>query len=82
MEVQYLQDYFGITGGIGLKGDPSGVFSPVMNFSGVMGSGIFSFGAALAFDVATRALDNFNTGLSFNGDLLISSLTMWAIFQD
>ena len=71
-----MQDYFGVTGGIGLKADSIGVYNPVLNFSGVVGTSLFSLGTGIAFDLGTRAFDKFNTGLSFNNDLLISSLTL------
>ncbi|KAF4403221.1 hypothetical protein G4B88_027992, partial [Cannabis sativa] len=76
VELQYMQDYFGVTGGIGLKTEPIGVFSPILNFSGVVGTSLFSFGTGFSFDLGTREFDKFDTGLSFTNDLLISSLTL------
>ncbi|XP_062116441.1 mitochondrial outer membrane protein porin of 36 kDa-like isoform X1 [Humulus lupulus] len=76
VELQYMKDYFGATGGIGLKTEPVGVFSPILNFSGVVGTSLFSFGTGFSFDLGTREFDKFDTGLSFANDLLASSLTL------
>ncbi|KAK3226348.1 hypothetical protein Dsin_006210 [Dipteronia sinensis] len=92
VELRCLHDYIGITSGIGLKAfssDSTGLdtklkanrpsetgFDPFVNFSGVVGSNLFSLGAEFAFDVSTQTLAKYKAGLSFNSDFLIASLTL------
>ena len=73
-----MQNYFGLTGGIGLKADSiRGLnFSPMLNFSSVVGNSLFRFGSALVFDMTSQEFDKFNAGLSYNTELLITSLTL------
>ncbi|XP_059441598.1 mitochondrial outer membrane protein porin of 36 kDa-like [Corylus avellana] len=76
VELQYLTDYGGIAGGFGLKADPLAGYSPLINFSGLLGSDFLSIGTDLAFDISTRTFNNFNAGLSFNSDFLIASFNL------
>ncbi|KAH7550351.1 hypothetical protein JRO89_XS13G0175700 [Xanthoceras sorbifolium] len=91
VELRYLHDYIGITSGVGLKAisnDSTGLdhpklkanpsdkeFDPIVNFSGVIGSNLFSLGAESAFDISTGTF-KYNAGLSFNSAFLIASLTL------
>ncbi|KAI8018352.1 hypothetical protein LOK49_LG04G01962 [Camellia lanceoleosa] len=70
VELQYLHDYVGITAGAGLT------TTPLLNFSGVLGSGFFSIGTDISFDVGARQFAKYNAGLSFNTAILITSLTL------
>ncbi|KAF3437784.1 hypothetical protein FNV43_RR20540 [Rhamnella rubrinervis] len=76
VELQYLRDYVGVTGGIGLKANPIGVYNPILNVSGVIGTALFSAGTDIGFDVLAREIYKFNAGLSFNTDLLIASVNL------
>ncbi|KAI4336038.1 hypothetical protein L6164_014614 [Bauhinia variegata] len=76
VELQYLNDYTGITGCIGLLGHPEKGYDPVLNLSGLIGTSILSLGTNLAFNMSTRTFNKFNAGLSFNSAFLIASLTM------
>lgn len=81
MELQYLNNYTGITGCIGLLGNQEGGYEPVVNFSGLIGTGILSMGANVAFDISTRTVNKLNAGFSFNSAFLAASLTLWAILH-
>ncbi|THG22583.1 hypothetical protein TEA_013592 [Camellia sinensis var. sinensis] len=70
VELQYLHDYVGISAGAGLT------TTPLLNFSGVLGSGFFSIGTDISFDVGARQFAKYNAGLSFNTAILITSLTL------
>ncbi|XP_030938831.1 mitochondrial outer membrane protein porin of 36 kDa-like [Quercus robur] len=76
VELQYLQKYVGITGGLGLIADPLTGISPLINFSGVLGSDFLSLGTDVAFDISTGTLNKLNAGLSISSDFLIASLTL------
>ncbi|KAK2663965.1 hypothetical protein Ddye_002539 [Dipteronia dyeriana] len=92
VELRFLRDYIGITSGIGLKAfssDSTGLdaklkanrpsetgFDPFVNFSGVVGSNLFSLGAEVGLDVSSQTLAKYKAGLSFNSDFLIASLTL------
>ncbi|XP_061346662.1 mitochondrial outer membrane protein porin 1-like [Gastrolobium bilobum] len=77
VELQYLNNYTGITGCIGLLGNPErGGYDPVANFSGLIGTSILSLGANVAFDISSRTISKLNAGLSFNSAFLIASLTL------
>lgn len=71
-----MRDFAGITGGIGLKTNSFGRFDPVVNFSGAVGTTLFSVGTNIGFDVATRAFYELNAGLSFNNAFLVASLNL------
>lgn len=68
--------FAGITGGLGLKGDPITGYKPHINLSGVVGSDFLSLGTDLAFDISTRTLNKINAGLSFDSDFLIASINL------
>lgn len=70
VELQYSHDYAGITAGIS-SGENS-----LLNFSGVTGNSFLSIGTDLSFNPATRQLDKYNAGLSFNIPILNASLTL------
>ncbi|XP_058228029.1 mitochondrial outer membrane protein porin of 36 kDa-like isoform X2 [Rhododendron vialii] len=70
VELQYSHDYAGITAGIRLAENS------LLNFSVVTGNSLLSIGADLSFIPATRQLDNYNAGLSFNIAILNASLTL------
>lgn len=80
VELQYIRDYFGVTGGFGLKEDTvRGInFSPILSFSGVIGNSFLKLGSSMAFDMSQHKLDAFNVGLSCNAAFITTSLTMWA----
>lgn len=76
-----MQNYFGITSGVGVKAYQQGSFkgngyNPIVNFSGVIGRTLFSLGTDVSFDISTKTFDQFTAGLSFNGPFLIASLTL------
>ncbi|KAL8150181.1 hypothetical protein V2J09_019989 [Rumex salicifolius] len=70
VELQYLHEYAGISTSIGLTA------SPIVNFSGVVGTNALSVGTDLSFDTASGKLTKCNGGLSFTGSDLIASLTL------
>ncbi|XP_077240444.1 mitochondrial outer membrane protein porin of 36 kDa-like [Tasmannia lanceolata] len=70
VELHYLHDYAGINTSIGLTA------SPIVNFSGVVGSNVLAVGADVAFDTATGNLTKYNAGLSFSKADLIASLNL------
>ncbi|KAJ8649918.1 hypothetical protein MRB53_002941 [Persea americana] len=70
VELQYLHDYAGINTSIGLTANP------VVNFSGVIGSGAVALGADVAFDTATGNFTKYNVGFNFTNADLITSLTL------
>ncbi|KAI9174817.1 hypothetical protein LWI28_023151 [Acer negundo] len=92
VELRLLHDYIGITSGIELKAFSSvstgldtklkanrpseSGFEPFVNFSGVVGSNLFSLGAEVAFDVSSLTFAKYKAGLRFNTDSLIASLTL------
>ncbi|KAH7529147.1 hypothetical protein FEM48_Zijuj05G0153600 [Ziziphus jujuba var. spinosa] len=76
VELQHLRDFAAITGGIELKTNSFGGFDPVLNFSGAVGTTLFSVGTDVGFDIATRAFSELNAGLSFNSAFLIASLNL------
>lgn len=81
VEVRFMQNYFGITSGVGVKAYQQGSFkgngyNPIVNFSGVIGSTLFSLGTDISFDISAKTFDQFTAGLSFNSPFLITSLTL------
>ncbi|KAJ6749146.1 PORIN/VOLTAGE-DEPENDENT ANION-SELECTIVE CHANNEL PROTEIN [Salix purpurea] len=81
VEVRFMQNYFGIASGVGVKAYQQGSFkgngyNPIVNFSGVIGRTLFSLGTDISFDISTKTFDQFTAGLSFNGPFLIASLTL------
>ncbi|XP_049395024.1 mitochondrial outer membrane protein porin of 36 kDa-like [Solanum stenotomum] len=70
VEVQYMNNYFGVATGISLEK------SPLLSLSGVTGIGFFSIGTEISFDTATKTLAECGGGLSFDTDILSASLTL------
>ncbi|CAN4086070.1 unnamed protein product [Withania somnifera] len=70
VEVQYMNNYFGVATGITLTRNP------LLSLSGVTGIGFFSIGTDISFDTATKTLDEYGAGLSFNTNILTASLTL------
>uniref|UniRef100_M1CDK4 Voltage-dependent anion channel n=1 Tax=Solanum tuberosum TaxID=4113 RepID=M1CDK4_SOLTU len=70
VEVQYMNNYFGVATGISLEK------SPLLSLSGVTGIGFFSIGTEISFDTATKTLAECSGGLSFDTDILSASLTL------
>ncbi|KAJ8553869.1 hypothetical protein K7X08_024547 [Anisodus acutangulus] len=70
VEVQYMNDYFGVTTGISLSK------SHLLTLSGVAGIGFISIGTDISSNTATKTLAEYNAGLSFNTDILTASLTL------
>ncbi|CAN4088149.1 unnamed protein product [Withania somnifera] len=70
VEVQYMNNYFGVATGISLTK------FPLLSLSGITGIGSFSIGTDISFDTATRTLAEYNAGLSFNTNILTASLTL------
>ncbi|CAK9137088.1 unnamed protein product [Ilex paraguariensis] len=70
VELQYLHEYAGISTSIGLTA------SPIVNFSGVAGNNMVSFGTDLSFDTATGNFTKCNGGISFSTSDLVASLTL------
>ncbi|KAJ4960275.1 hypothetical protein NE237_020185 [Protea cynaroides] len=68
VELQYFQDYAGISTSIGLTANP------VVNFSGVVGSNTVAVGTDVAFDTASGNFTKCNAGLNFTNADLIASL--------
>lgn len=59
LELQYRQEYAGITGSIGLTP------APIVEATGAIGSEGFSVGGELAFDTASGSLIKYNAGVGF-----------------
>lgn len=70
VELQYQQEYAGISTSIGLTA------SPVVNFSGVAGNGKLALGTDVSFDTATGNFTKYNAALNFTTSDLIASLTL------
>ncbi|KAL6497498.1 Voltage-dependent anion-selective channel protein 1 [Orobanche hederae] len=70
LELQYLHEYAGISSSVGLTANP------IVNFSGVLGSGKLAFGSDLSFDTKEGAFTKCNFGASFTNDDLIAALTL------
>ncbi|PKA57314.1 Mitochondrial outer membrane protein porin 1 [Apostasia shenzhenica] len=67
IELQYLHDYAGVNSSLGLTA------SPVVNFSGVVGTDKLAVGADVSFDTATGDFTKYNAGFSItNADLIAS----------
>ncbi|KAK7330392.1 hypothetical protein VNO77_24586 [Canavalia gladiata] len=81
VELQYMSNYTGLTGCIGLAGNLERGFDPIANFSGLVGTNILSLGANVALDIPSRTISNLNAGLSLNTDFLVASLTMHDSFD-
>ena len=70
LEIQYKQDYCGITGSIGLTPQP------IVEATGAIGNDGFSVGGEVAFDSASGALIKYNAGIGivkpdFNASLIL-----------
>lgn len=66
----------GIGAGVGIKANSAGGLDPIVNVSGVIGTGLVSVGAALGFDIEKAAFNKINAGLSFSSDFLDASLIL------
>ncbi|KAJ0626013.1 putative Porin domain superfamily, eukaryotic porin/Tom40 [Helianthus annuus] len=73
VELQYLQEYAGISTSIGLTA------SPVVNFSGVAGNDTLALGTDVSFDTATGNFTKYNGALSFTTSDLIASLILYVV---
>ncbi|EOA19435.1 hypothetical protein CARUB_v10001678mg [Capsella rubella] len=69
-ELQYLNDYAGIATSLSLTG------SPIVNFSGVVGTNVVALGTDVSFETESGNFKHFNAGVSFTKDDLIASLTL------
>ncbi|XP_050224113.1 mitochondrial outer membrane protein porin of 36 kDa-like [Mercurialis annua] len=81
VELRYLNDYFGIAAGAGVRSYEDGVFRgegyyPVVNVSGVAGSTFFSLGTDVTFNVAEGSFEEFRVGMSFNSPFIHSSVNL------
>ncbi|KDP31208.1 hypothetical protein JCGZ_11584 [Jatropha curcas] len=81
VELRFLNEYFGIAAGVGVKAYDEGPFlgngyTPVVNLSGVAGNTLFSLGTDVSFNVSERTFDEFSAGLSFNMPFFISALNL------
>ncbi|XP_068669829.1 mitochondrial outer membrane protein porin of 36 kDa-like [Aristolochia californica] len=70
LEMQYLHDYAGICGSIGLTPNP------IVNFSGVFGTSAVSVGVDVSLDSTTNTLGKYNAGLSYSHSDLVAALTL------
>lgn len=70
IELQYLHEYAGICTSMGLTS------SPIVNFSGVVGTGVVALGTDVSFNTESGNFKHFNAGLSLTKDDLIASLTL------
>ena len=70
VELQYLHDYAGVNASIGLTANP------IVNLSGVFGTGALSVGADVSLDTATGNFTKYNAGLSLTNTDLIAALTL------
>jgi voltage-dependent anion channel protein 2 len=70
VELQYLHEYAGISTSMGLAS------SPIVNFSGLVGTGVVAIGTDVAFNTESGNFKHFNAGLSLTKDDLIASLTL------
>ncbi|KAG7550698.1 Eukaryotic porin/Tom40 [Arabidopsis thaliana x Arabidopsis arenosa] len=69
-EVQYFHDYAAISTSVGFTA------SPIVNFSGVVGSNVLALGTDVAFNTESGNFKHFNAGLNFTKDDLIASLIL------
>ncbi|CAH9118595.1 unnamed protein product [Cuscuta epithymum] len=70
IEVQYLHKYVGINTSVALTA------SPVLNFSGVVGTNVLALGTDLCFDTKVGDFTKCNAGLSFTNSGLIAALSL------
>ncbi|CAN8236371.1 unnamed protein product [Cochlearia groenlandica] len=70
LEFQYLHEYAGICTSVGLTP------SPMVNFSGVIGSNVLALGTDVIFNTETGNFKQFNAGFSFTNDDLIAAITL------
>ncbi|KAK8604395.1 hypothetical protein V6N13_099339 [Hibiscus sabdariffa] len=70
VELQYQHEYVGISTSIGLTA------SPLVNFSGVVGSNFVTVGTDLSFDTSSGNITKLNAGLNFTHSDLIASLAL------
>ncbi|GAB2297249.1 hypothetical protein Dimus_031360 [Dionaea muscipula] len=70
VELQYLHEYAGISTSIGLTA------TPVVNFSGVVGTNLVALGTDVGFDTATGNFTKVNAGLSFTNADLVAALAL------
>lgn len=69
-EVQYFHDYAAISTSVGFTA------SPIVNFSGVVGTNVLALGTDVAFNTESGNFKHFNAGLNFTKDDLIASLIL------
>ncbi|RAL46851.1 hypothetical protein DM860_005130 [Cuscuta australis] len=70
IEVQYLHKYVGINTSVALTA------SPVINFSGVVGTNDVALGTDVAFDTKAGAFTKYDAGLSVTSSDLVASLSL------
>ncbi|CAA0820230.1 Mitochondrial outer membrane protein porin 1 [Striga hermonthica] len=70
LELQYLNDYAGLSSSVGLTANP------IVNFSGVVGNNKLALGGDVSFDSKEGTLAKCNFGASFASADLIAALTL------
>ncbi|WCJ20812.1 Mitochondrial outer membrane porin [Euphorbia peplus] len=70
VELQYLHDYAAVSSSIGLTPNP------IVDFSGVIGSNLFSLGTEVSFDTKTGKFTKCNAGASYTNADLVAALTL------
>ncbi|CAH9083459.1 unnamed protein product [Cuscuta europaea] len=70
VELQYLHDLAGISTSVGLTA------SPVINFSGVLGTNTLALGTDVSFDTKSGTFTKYNVAFSLTNSDLISALTL------
>lgn len=69
-EVQYFHDYAGISTSVGFTA------TPIVNFSGVVGTNGLSLGTDVAYNTESGNFKHFNAGFNFTKDDLTASLIL------
>ena len=70
VELQYSNDYAGISASVGLTANP------IVNFSGVLGTNVLALGTDVSFDTKTGDFTKYNAAFSFTNLDLVASLTL------
>ncbi|MBA0550498.1 hypothetical protein Golob_021440, partial [Gossypium lobatum] len=76
LELQYLNEYAGISSSIGL------IANLIVNFSGVLESNVLALGIDISFNKKTGNFTKCNVGLSFTNADLISFLALHVVMNE
>ncbi|KAM7273360.1 hypothetical protein ACFE04_028024 [Oxalis oulophora] len=75
VELQYMNEFIGITAGIGTKTNDFQRVEPFLNFSAVLGVSLLSIGADVELDITERSLNEFHAGMKLTTSFLTASVT-------